>query len=114
MHSKMDNMYYSEMKPQKYLTLENIRIEQVRNIFRYRVRMAPFWGNFKGNKDFEVCPLCGKHADLQSLSFQCEFFKTKVVINCDMSDIHTNNVTLDTARTITEMLKAREVKLRET
>ena len=49
-HSKMDKLYFSELKQQKYFRLENVKIEEVRNIFRYRVRMAPFWGNYKGNK----------------------------------------------------------------
>ena len=111
-HSKMENIYYSEIKPQKYFSLENAKIEEVRNIFRYRVRMAPFWGNYKGNKEYEVCPLCQNHADIQSLSFDCEYLKQKVEINCDMSDILTDNVTLDTARTVTEMLRAREDMLK--
>ena len=109
----MENIYYSEIKPQRYFSLENAKIEEVRNIFRYRVRMAPFWGNYKGNKEYEVCPLCQNHADIQSRSFDCEYLKQKVEINCDMSDILTDNVTLDTARTVTEMLRAREDKLKE-
>ena len=112
-HSKMENLVYTEIKPQKYLTMENIRIEQVRNIFRYRVRMAPLGENFRGGEEHVICPLCHKHKDSQNMSFQCEFLKTKTDIRCDMSDVYSDNITLETARKITEMLRIREEKLKE-
>ena len=110
-HSKMEKLVYTEIKAQKYLTLENIRVEQVRNIFRYRVRMAPYEENFKGDREHVICPLCGNHWDSQSMSFQCKYLKEKVEIGCDMTDIYTDDITLDTARTITDMLRARKEKL---
>jgi hypothetical protein len=63
--------------------MKNIRIEQVRN------------------------------KDSQNMSFQCEFLKTKTDIRCDMSDVYSDNITLETARKITEMLRIREEKLKE-
>ena len=111
-HSKMDELSYSELKPQKYLTMENASIEHVRNIFRHRVRMSKFGENYRGNSDHVMCPLCGKHFDSQTLSFQCEFYRGKIDIKCNMTDIYSDNVTLDTAKTITKMMKLREEELR--
>ena len=45
------------------------------------------------------------------MSFQCKYLKEKVEIGCDMTDIYTDDITLDTARTITDMLRARKEKL---
>ena len=111
-HSKMDELSYSELKPQKYLTMENASIEHVRNIFRHRVRMSKFGENYRGNSDHVMCPLCGKHFDSQNLSFQCKFYRGKLDIKCNMTDIYSDNVTLDTAKTITKMMKLREEELR--
>ena len=111
-HSKMKELFYPELKPQKYLTMENATIEQVRNIFRFRVRMAQFGENYRGNSDHVMCPLCGKHFDSQNFSFQCEFYKSKMDIKCTMNEVYSNNVTLETAKTITKMMKLREEELR--
>ena len=58
-HSKMDAHVYPELKPQKYLSLKGARIEQIRNIFRFRTKMANFGDNFRNN-------------DSQALSIKCE------------------------------------------
>ena len=34
----MTKLNYTELKAQTYLTLENIKAEEVRNLFRFRVR----------------------------------------------------------------------------
>ena len=73
--------------------------------------MAPYEENFKGDREHVICPLCGNHWDSQSMSFQCKYLKEKVEIGCDMTDIYTDDITLDTARTITDMLRARKEKL---
>ena len=39
-------------KPQVFLTMENIKIEETRNIFRWRTRMARFGENYKGGREF--------------------------------------------------------------
>ena len=107
-HSKMANINYTELKAQKYLTLENIKAEEVRNLFRFRVRMAPFGENFKGDREHVICPLCGNHWDSQAMSFQCEYITSRTNIMCDMADIYTDDINLETARTVTEMLRIRE------
>ena len=37
-HSKMENLIYTQLKPQKYLSLETMQVEQIRNIFQDRTR----------------------------------------------------------------------------
>ena len=109
--SKMENLHYSSLKLQKYM--KNMRIDQVRNIFRYRTNMARFGKNYRGKEDFIMCPLCSKHFDSQELSFQCEFFKDKMNINCNMSDVNSENVSQETAKVITDMMRLREKFLEE-
>ena len=70
--------------------------------------MAPFGENFRGNREFVICPLCQKHLDNQSMSFQCEVLKDKMKIECSLTDIHSDSVTIKTAKTVLEMLKIRE------
>ena len=93
--------------------LKNARIDQIRNIFRFRVRMARYGENYRGYEDHVMCPLCNKHFDSQQLSFQCEFFKDKLDIKCDMSDLYRDDITLETAQTIDKMMKLREEHLRK-
>ena len=111
-HSKMEELHYTEIKPQEYLMMKNVGIDQIRNIFRFRVRMAKFGENYRGNEDHVMCPLCHKHFDSQKFSFQCEFFRDKLEIKCNMSDLYSDNVTVETAQTIDKMMKLREEHLR--
>ena len=55
-HTKMENIVYTELKRQTYFSLRNISVEQARNIFRFRVRMAAYGENFRGNKENVTCP----------------------------------------------------------
>ena len=112
-HSKLDKLIYTEIKKQNYLTLETLRKEEIQNIFKHRVRMAPYEENFKGGREHVICPLCGNHWDTQEMSFQCEYLKQRITITCSMSDIYTEDITIHTARTITQMLRVRKNKLDE-
>ena len=57
LHTKMSAHYYAELKPQKYLTLKNANINHIRNIFRFRTRMANFGDNFR-QKTIKLCAPC--------------------------------------------------------
>ena len=109
----MDNLYYPELKPQEYLTSANTRVEIIRNIFKFRVRMAPFGENLRGGENHVMCPLCLKHWDSQVMSFQCEVLKDKMNIDCDMTDILSEKVTVENGKTITRMLKVREMETKD-
>ena len=107
-HSKMKNVNYNEMKTQNYLKLEGITVEQLRNVFKYRVRMAPMWENFKGSGGKDICPLCQNHQDTQAESFNCDILKQKIAISCNIMEIYSDDISLEAAKTVTEMINLRE------
>ena len=67
-HSKMDNLYYCELKNQNYLKNEKISVKEAQNLCGYRSRVAKFKENFRNNYDEIVCPLCSEHTDTQAYS----------------------------------------------
>ena len=96
------------MKTQNYLKLEGITVEQLRNVFKYRVRMAPMWENFKGSGGKDICPLCQNHQDTQAESFNCDILKQKIAISCNIMEIYSDDISLEAAKTVTEMINLRE------
>ena len=56
-HSKMNNLVYTELKLQDYLKSE-IPVNDAKNLYQFRVRVANFSGNFKGRYQSLVCPFC--------------------------------------------------------
>ena len=62
-HTKMENLKFLELKRQTYFNLQHLRVEDMRNVFRFRVRMARFGHNYRGNRDNVGCPLCASHFD---------------------------------------------------
>jgi hypothetical protein len=73
----MKIIVYTKLKRQIYFSLGNISVEQARNIFRFRVRMAAYGENVRGNKENVTCSLCHLHFDSQAMGFQCQEIKTK-------------------------------------
>ena len=55
-HSKLEKLMYTEVKQQNYLTLEKLTKEEIRNIFKHRVRMAPYEENFKVEENLWYAP----------------------------------------------------------
>ena len=53
-HSKMDNLYYSNLGIQNYLKMPGITTAEAQNLFRWRVRMAPFGENYRGGQDHVI------------------------------------------------------------
>ena len=41
MHSKVQNLYYSELEIQNYLKIPGIKIVEAQNLFQLRVKMTP-------------------------------------------------------------------------
>ena len=102
-HSKMQNLFYSELRTQDYLRIPGFKTDEAQNLFKWRVRMAPLGENFRGNSGHVVCPLCQNHLDNQSLAFQCEKLKMGVEINIKIEDIFKSNISLKTAQNLTEV-----------
>ena len=49
-HSKMDNLYYSELKLQTYFKIPGIQTKEVLTLFKWRVGMAPLGANILGGR----------------------------------------------------------------
>ena len=107
-HSKMNNLEYKELKLQEYFQLPGIRIEQVREIFKFRTRMLPFGENLRGAKEIVTCPLCRSHADSQALCLQCPAMMKELSSSVKLDGIYGDEVTIETAETIEEIMKIRK------
>ena len=111
-HSKMNQLYYSELKLQEYFKIPGIETKEMLNLFKWRVRMAPLGENFRGNRENVLCPLCGNHLDSQPTFLQCEVIKKELTTNTKIEDIYVENVSLETAKTITRIEDTRKAKLK--
>ena len=107
-HSKMNNLEYKELKLQEYFQLPRIRIEQVREIFKFRTRMLTFGENFRGAKESVICPLCRSHADSQAWCLQCPAMMKELSSSVKLDGIYGDEVTIETAETIEEIMKIRK------
>ena len=105
--SKMENVAYKKLQLQKYLELENMDASLAKNVFRFRVRMAPFQENFKGGGPTKPCPLCGIHLDTQSMSFQCGKIKEKVQIKENYENIFKQEISRNLAETLKSIIEIR-------
>ena len=112
-HSKMENLQYSELVIQNYFLHPGINIEEIRSIFKFRTRMAPFGENFRGGRDIVTCPLCSTHVDNQVMSFQCPAMRNKINIECDIEDVYSDTMNKKTATTLHKILKLRKELLEE-
>ena len=70
-HSKLRELFYSELKTQEYLKNKNLSANQAQTVFSYRTRMSAYSENFRGTNGHSPCPLCLGHMDSQAASFQC-------------------------------------------
>ena len=68
--SKMSDLSYSKLELQEYLKLNTMSKEAAQTVFRYRVRMANYGGNFRGGNGPVNCPICGSHLDGQKIRFE--------------------------------------------
>ena len=70
--------------------------------------MAKFGENYRGGREFVMCPLCLDHYDSQNLSFQCQVIKKKMIITGNPEDVYSDNVKMETVKTIQQIMKIRE------
>ena len=104
--SKMKNLKYEKLEAQKYLTMLDVNL--AKTVFRFRVRMAQFSGNYKGQGPPELCPLCGLHKDLQELCFYCPSVLNKIELNEEYENLFQPEVSKDLARNLIEIEKLRK------
>ena len=106
-HSKMDNLYYCELKMQQYLKSNKFTTFQARTIFSFRTRMANFGENFGGQNGHRPCPICFLHLDNQPMALQCPKMKTEVKVLGKYEDIFDSNISMDIVNTICDIMKLR-------
>ena len=105
-HSKMDKLTYTELKLQNYLKNKNISVEEARNLFRYRTRVAKFKENMKSSFLVTTCPLCLVQPDTQVHSFQCPELRVK--LEGIYNDIFTEDIPTNISKTLLRITKRRE------
>ena len=109
-HSKMKDLFYSELKMQSYLQDSDLTVEEAQNLFRFRTRTAKYKENMKSKYDSGslACPACGLQPDCQSHSFQCEEIMRLIKPVGQYNDIFKKNVPSDVAKYLLEVSKIRE------
>ena len=104
-HSKMENLFYYEMKLQEYLKLAELSVDESKLIILWRLRMAKFARNY-GQKN-KLCPLCSDHEDTQEKSFQCKKVIKAVEMNVKYNDLF-RNPTKKMAKVLKKIMQLRE------
>ena len=110
-HSKMVNVRYDNLKMQSYLLSSELKLEEKRTLFKYRVRMAKFGENFRGGARSIPCPLCNTHLDKQEMSFDCPSIRKEIDVKGNISDIYEEEIDTDTIQTILKIANFRKLKL---
>ena len=108
-HSKMENLEYTELKLQNYLSNDSITVQEAKNLFKSRTRVAKYYANMKNNHGLSpTCPFCKIHADTQEHSVQCNVVKSKMNVKGNYRDIFLDDIPVEIARTLMEITKLRE------
>ena len=109
-HSKMDNLEYPELKLQNYLRDDEIPLNEARNLYRFRTRVANFKENFKnGHQSCAIpCPLCLVQPDTQAHSLQCPEIREKIDVKGTYSDIFNEDIPSDISKTLLKISELRK------
>ena len=107
-HSKMKNIKYESLKMQKYFSDSQLNINNKRDIFAFRTRMAEFGENYRGQRSYVICPYLCYQKDSQAHSFQCTGVTDKIEVNGQYSDIFKNDIPVQTIHTLTKIRKLRQ------
>ena len=112
-HSKLDDLWYAELKLQDYLNCNKFTTEEARTLFSFRTRMAKFEENYKNGRSNILCPLCQLHFDTQALAFQCPKVRAEINVKRNYDEIFKSDISKELAKTLTEILKFRTRFLEE-
>ena len=105
-HTKMDDLWYPDLKLQPYFKSNKFTVDQIRIIFSFRTIMANFGENFRNGRG--QCPLCQNHFDSQSMAFQCASVKAELSLNGCYQDIFKEVIPSNLVTTLSRILKFRE------
>ena len=112
-HSKMKNVQHNSLQLQDYFKDPQLSVENKRDIFSARTRMADFGENFKGPRTFVVCPFLCNQRDSQSHSFTCSGVTQKIEIKGSYKDIFEMSIPATTGYTLTKIKRMRSIFLEE-
>ena len=90
---------------QEYLT--NLDVHLAKTVFRFRVRMERFNGNFRVQGPTAPCPLCGLHKDDQHLSFKCLTVTKELDVTEEYENLFKVHISIGMAKTCHEIVKLR-------
>ena len=107
-HSKIKELFFTELKTQAYLTSMSLSAKQAQAVFSYRTRMAPYSENFRNNNGHSLCPLCLTHLDSQAFSFSCPVIQGTVEIKGKYSDIFNDKINIQLAKTLVNIDNQRQ------
>ena len=98
----MKNLNYSELEMQEYLKEEKISTKQARILFKFRTRMIQCWGNFKGGRPPQQCPVCREPSseDDQEHMMECKVLKERGITVKNYSDIFRKDIDETIVRTL--------------
>ena len=114
-HSKMSKLEYMDLEMQNYFKSNEITVSEARVLFKFRTRMTKCWGNFKGGRPPEKCPICKEDdsIDTQDHPFQCKVIKQIIKIEGEYQHIFNQTVNKEIAKTVEKMSKLREELLED-
>ena len=108
-HNKLKDLQYTKLEMQEYLKLENLNTTEALTLFRYRVRMAKYGENFRGNNKEILCPLCSTHLDNQKMCFEtCSVLKKHIEIFGSYDQLFNPYVPNELVQTLIKMDKFHE------
>ena len=105
----MKFLKYSQFTLQSYFLNGNMKIDDMRKIFLFRVRMCKFSANFPGNNNCRLCPLCSNHPDKQELISDCEIIRNKFInVKEIVKTVYSENVTEEMGLNLVNIIRFRE------
>ena len=104
----MSSTFYSELKLQPYLKSDDLTVIQAKTVFSFRIRMAQFSENYRGQADQAACKLCQLHLDNQPMSFHCSVIRANLNVRGNYEEIFSDNISKEIAETLVEILHFRE------
>ena len=100
-HSKLNNLCYTKLELQNYLKLEVLNATEAQTLFKYRVRMASYGENFRGEENAILCPLCYTHLDSQKMCYEnCPVLRQNIKISGSYNQIFDTSVSIEVVQTL--------------
>ena len=111
----MSQLEYMDLEMQNYFKSNEITVSEARVLFKFRTRMTKCWGNFKGGRPPEKCPICKEDdsIDTQDHPFQCKVIKQILKIEGEYQQISKQTANKEIAKTVEKISKLREELLEE-